>query len=92
MNIFWMKLIEKSSLDDRLMTAHMAIIVAIIFLGTQQGKKTKIYVSRSRLMKLSQIKTAPTYHKYFKELQEFGYLKYTPSYHPGVKSYVEIKF
>lgn len=74
------------------MTSHIAIIVAIIFLGSQQGKKTKIFVSRSRLMKLSQIKTAPTYHKYFKELQEFGYLKYTPSYHPGVKSYIEIVF
>lgn len=29
----------------------------------------------------SHIKTPPTYHKHFKKLQDFGYIKYTPSYH-----------
>jgi hypothetical protein len=32
----------------------------------------------------------PTYHKYFKQLQELGYVKYKSSYHPGCRSEVEL--
>ncbi|MDR6513775.1 hypothetical protein J2780_000339 [Chryseobacterium camelliae] len=41
-------------------------------------------------MTFSNIRTLPTYHKYFKELQEFGYINYSPSYHPGYRSTIEI--
>ena len=41
-------------------------------------------------MALSHIKTLPSYHKYLKELQELSIIKYTPSYHPGYKSEVEL--
>ena len=41
-------------------------------------------------MALSHIKTLPSYHKYFKQLQDFDYIKYTPSYHPDCRSTVEI--
>ncbi|SEH47656.1 hypothetical protein SAMN05421593_4504 [Chryseobacterium culicis] len=91
MNEHWVNLLKKFSSDERLTSVHIALMTAIIYLGLHQKKKKKIFVSRSRLMKYSHIKTHPTYHKYFKELQEFGYFKYTPSYHPGVKSYVMIK-
>lgn len=91
MNEHWINLIEKFSSDERLTTIHTALLTAIMYLGLAQRKKKKILVSRSRLMRYSHVKTIPTYHKYFKELQEFGYFKYTPSYHPGVKSYVMIK-
>jgi len=38
-------------------------------------------------MSFSHIRTLPTYDKFFKELQEFGYIKYGPTYHPGYKKY-----
>ncbi len=41
-------------------------------------------------MQMSHIDTALTNHKYFKQLQEFGYIKYIPSYHPGYKSTIEL--
>ncbi|WP_348797977.1 hypothetical protein [Flavobacterium adhaerens] len=41
-------------------------------------------------MSLSHISTIPTYHKYFKELQQMGYINYRPSYHPGYRSEVSI--
>lgn len=41
-------------------------------------------------MSMSHINATPTYHKYFKELQNYGYIKYTPSYHPGYRSTIEI--
>ncbi|WP_230392497.1 hypothetical protein [Flavobacterium sp. LC2016-01] len=41
-------------------------------------------------MELSHVNTLPTYHKYFKQLQDLGYIKYSPSYHPGYKSEVKL--
>ncbi len=90
MDIKWISFLRKISDDERLNVWHIAIAVAIIQLAIAQDEKNKIRVTRCKLMKKSHIKTIPTYHKYFKELQRFGYTRYTPSYHPGGKSYIEI--
>jgi hypothetical protein len=76
--------------DSRLNAWHFALLSAIIFLGYRQGQSKIINVSRSKIMSLSHITTLPTYHKYFKELQNMGYITYRPSYHPGYRSEVEI--
>ena len=75
--------------DARLNVWHFALLTAILLLGIKQHQSKVINVSRSKLMALSHIQTLPTYHKYFKELQQLGIIKYTPSYHPGYKSEVE---
>lgn len=76
--------------DPKLNVWHLALLAAILSLGFRQGERHSIKVSRSKLMQLSHINTLPTYHKYFKQLQDLGYIKYSPSYHPGYKSEVEI--
>ncbi|OXA99140.1 hypothetical protein B0A75_11985 [Flavobacterium oncorhynchi] len=76
--------------DSRLNVWHFALLSAILYLGYKQGDNKIIRVSRSKIMSLSHISTLPTYHKYFKQLQEMGYIRYTPSYHPGYKSKVEL--
>lgn len=86
----WINFLQKISDDQRLNVWHIAIIVAIIQIAIAQDDKNRIRISRSKLMKKSHIKTIPTYHKYFKELQLFGYTKYTPSYHPKGRSCIEI--
>lgn len=84
----YLALIEK---DERLSVWHFAILTAILYLGYRQGQKKVIKVSRSKIMALSHVSTAPTFHKYFKELQEMGYIIYRPSYHPGYRSEIELK-
>ncbi|MFV8326962.1 hypothetical protein [Flavobacterium sp. ZS1P14] len=76
--------------DSRLNVWHFALLSAILYLGYRQGQKRTIHVSRSKIMALAHIHTLPTYHKYFKQLQEMGYVRYTPSYHPGYRSKVEL--
>lgn len=76
--------------DVRLNVWHISLLNAILYLGCRQGDNKIIRVSRSKIMSLSHINTLPTYHKYFKQLQEMGYIKYKPSYHPGYRSEVEI--
>jgi hypothetical protein len=77
--------------DPRLNVWHVALLLAILSLGYKQRQKQNIKVSRSKIMALSHINTIPTYHKYFKELQNLGYIEYFPSYHPGVRSEVNLK-
>lgn len=76
--------------DNRLKVWHICLLLAIARLAYRQHENRIIRVSRSTLMKMSHIETAPTYHKYFKQLQEFGYIKYIPSYHPGYRSTIEL--
>ena len=77
--------------DSRLNVWHFALLTAILQLGYRQGQSGVIKVSRSKLMGLSHIRTLPTYHKYFKELQTMGIIDYRPSYHPGYRSEVTLK-
>ncbi|SFO16101.1 hypothetical protein SAMN05421741_12323 [Paenimyroides ummariense] len=81
---------ETMEKDIRINVWHLALILAILRLADLQNNFSTIRVSRSVLMKLSHIRTFPTYHKYFKELQEFGYITYSPSYHPGFKSTITL--
>lgn len=91
-NMDWIKYISNLSQDKRLNVWHLALITALIQLAVEQKSEKKIRVSRSLLMKKSLINTIPTFHKYFKQLQIFGYIKYLPSYHPDLRSTVELTF
>lgn len=77
--------------DTRLTAWHLSLLSAILFLALKQGRMEAVKVSRSRIMRLAHITTLPTYHKYFKSLQQLGYIAYRPSYHPGVRSELDIK-
>lgn len=76
--------------DPQLNVWHLSILTAILGLGYRQGQGRRIHVSRRKIMELSHVNTLPTYHKYFKQLQNLGYIKYRPSYHPGYKSEVKL--
>lgn len=86
----WMAFLEQIGKDSRINVWHWALIAAIMRLAHMQKENKVIRVSRSKLMELSHIRTIPTYHKYFKELQDFGYITYAPSYHPDFRSTVTI--
>lgn len=83
----YFKVIEN---DGRLSVWHVALLTAVLIMALQQGRLSGIKVSRSKIMAKSHVNTLPTYHKYFKELQELGYICYRPSYHPGVRSELDL--
>jgi hypothetical protein len=74
--------------DSRITVWHMAAMFGIIQLSNSGDIKEPIYISRKRVMELAHINNFVTYHKCIKELQEFGYILYCPSYHPGIGSKV----
>lgn len=76
--------------DQRLSVWHVSLLVALNIIAVDQGRRSQVKVSRSIIMALSHITTPPTYHKYFNELQELGYISYRPSYHPGIRSEIDL--
>ncbi|KGO93682.1 hypothetical protein Q766_06895 [Flavobacterium subsaxonicum WB 4.1-42 = DSM 21790] len=85
-----LKYVSSFEKDERLSVWHLALLFAILTLAYKQKQYRTIQVSRSKIMKLSHVNTLPTYHKYFKELQDFGYIKYIPSYHPDCRSEIDL--
>ena len=75
------------SRDERITVWHLAIVFGILQLATNDAAGP-VYISRKKVMQASRIGSIVTYHKCMKELQLFGYIRYTPSYHPGIRSVV----
>src|SRR5688500_20114687 len=74
--------INKLVFDIRLKPTHISLCLALCHAWLRDDLKNIFQVSRSKLMAASRIQSRATYHKVMKDLQAFGYLKYTPSYHP----------
>ncbi len=68
--------------DKRLKPVHFSLTLAICDTWIKCNFEQPFRVSRSELMRASRIRSYATYHKAIKELQQSGFLKYTPSYHP----------
>ena len=67
--------------DKRLTTLHICVyLILCVF----QSQSLNIYfpVSRREVMRLSKIRGIATYHRCIRELHVFGYIDYSPSYHP----------
>jgi len=90
LNIFkpYLALITK---DERITVWHVAMFWGIILLATSSDPTSPIRISRRKLMRLSHIGNFMTYHKCIKELEDFGYISYSPSYNPELGSKILIK-
>jgi hypothetical protein len=69
---------------------HISLSLALCHSWTASQFQRAYRISRRELMNASRIRSKATYHKVIKELQTFGYLKYSPSYHPIKASEVEL--
>jgi len=84
------EIIRKATADERLTVSHMALLFAIITLCRRENGYKSIQTSRKILMAKSHIGSLPTYHKCIKDLMNFKYLEYSPSYHPKRGSSISI--
>jgi hypothetical protein len=73
---------EKVSKDDRLNPTHISLYVSLFQFWNTYRFHNPISISRNEAMKVSKISSKVTYHKCIRELHEFGYLRYEPSYNP----------
>jgi hypothetical protein len=78
------------SSDTRVTVWHISLYMSLFYLWQKEGLKNPFQVSRRSLMKLSHIKSFVTYHKCIRQLTEFGYIIYEPSYDPFIGSRVSL--
>jgi len=90
-NIF-RQLLQSISRDSRITVWHLAVVFGVIQLSVCDDLSEPILVSRRQVMYLARISSISTYHKCMKELQDYGYIVYLPSFHPGIRSRIYFQF
>jgi hypothetical protein len=73
---------DRVAADERLNPTHISMYVSLFQFWNASRFKNPVSISRGELMRVSKISAKATYHKCMKELNDFGYLKYKPSYNP----------
>jgi hypothetical protein len=80
------------SRDERVQVKHISIYMALLYLWVQHGNSNQFPITRKQVMKLAHVSSSGTYHKAIKQLQEFGYINYIPSYNHFSGSQVMLLF
>jgi hypothetical protein len=77
--------------DPRINTVHISLFMAIVHHWNKNDCKNPIRVFGKDLMQLAKISGVATYHKSIRELHEYGYIKYIPSFNHFSGSLIFIK-
>jgi hypothetical protein len=73
---------QKVAVDERLNPTHVSLYMAVFQLWNSERFQNPVAISRQELMRISKISAKATYHKCIKDLHNFGYIQYIPSYNP----------
>jgi hypothetical protein len=74
--------------DPRISPTHISVYMALFQCWNLQSFQNPVEVNRREIMKLAKISGNATYHKCIRELGEYGYIEYLPSFDPLIKSLV----
>lgn len=81
---------ERISIDERLNPTHISLYMALFQMWNINRFINPISISRNEMMRLSKIYSNATYHKCIRELHEFAYIQYIPSYNPFKGSLIHL--
>jgi len=73
---------QKVAVDERLNPTHVSLYMAVFQFWNSERFQNPVTISRQELMRISKISAKATYHKCIKDLHNFGYIQYIPSYNP----------
>ncbi|SEB21569.1 hypothetical protein [Pedobacter hartonius] len=82
------KWVRRMGTDSRILATHVSLFTALFVCWQHGGFTSPFAVTRKKLMAYSRIASIATYHKCIRELDQFGYIRYQPSYHPKMGSLV----
>lgn len=72
--------LDRAREDPRLGPLHISVYVAVLYTREKQRAAGPVQVSARRLMPLAKIRAFGPYHRAIRQLHEYGYLHYEPSY------------
>ena len=75
--------------DPRISAYHISLYAALVIQWEQKRFEDPLQVFSHEVMPLCKISGTATYHRTIRELHEFGYIKYVPSYNHFLGSLVE---
>ena len=74
--------------DPRIGTTHISLYMALFQFYNLNRLSNPILITRTAVMEVAKISGLATYHKCMRDLVEFGYIDYQPSYNPSISSQV----
>jgi hypothetical protein len=77
--------------DSRISPVHISLFMAIMQHWNANDCKNPICIFSHELMKLAKISGVATYHKSIRELDEYGYIRYEPSFNRYKRSVIYLK-
>jgi hypothetical protein len=76
--------------DQRINVWHFSIYMSLFHQWLLNGLVNPISISRRQIMEQTHIGSIVTYHKCIRQLKDYGYIIYEPSYNPAIGSYVSL--
>ena len=70
--------------DNRIGATHISVYMALFQFYNLNKFENPILITRKAVMETAKINGLATYHKCIKDLDEFGYINYRPSFNPGI--------
>jgi len=80
----------KMSEDTRLTPIHISLYMSLFMIWNECGFDTELSINRNDVMKLAKIGNKNTYTTALKQLNDYGYITYKPSFNPLIGSKVTI--
>jgi hypothetical protein len=84
--------LESATDDPRIGSSHISLYVTLYQYWIYNQCVDPVYIRRCEVMKTAKISGIATYHKCIKELDDYGYIRYAPSYCPKRSTEVFMSF
>jgi hypothetical protein len=80
--------LETAAADPKLTPCHVSLYTALLYTWEQNGSQNPVSIRRAEIMRYSKIVGRSTYQKCIQELDEYGYIRYIPSFNHYIGSIV----
>ena len=77
--------------DCRISITHIGIYAALLQYWSEHHFENPVHVFSYDIMRIAKISASTTFHKAIRELSEYGYIKYEPSFKRNRGSKVHFK-
>ncbi len=79
--------------DARINTTHISLYMALLQYWKEKDFVCPMHVFSHDIMQTAKILSSATYHRSVRDLNDFGYIRYEPSYkrNQGSKIYIVVK-
>lgn len=77
--------------DPRITMRHIGLYAALLYIWETDGFKNPICLFSKEIMAVAKIFASASYHRYIKQLDEYGYIRYEPSFKKNQASKIYFK-